>query len=209
MKRETPGGRASGAAFGWQGRWRACAERDARGLGLGRTGRATREGIVRAAPLDSGQRNPGPRNGVAGVAPGSSRQRGFTLLEVIVAFAVLALALVLLLGTLSGSAREVRLSADAGRAALHAQSLLDQVGVGEALRPGVRDGEFEDGRYRWNLRIDPYVDPSRRAPDTIDPAAARLLLLALDVEWGDGGPRQRLQLQTLRLAQPDALGGQR
>src|SRR3546814_9469204 len=44
-------------------------------------------------------------------------ERGFTLLEVIIAFAVLALALTLLLGTLSGSAREVRASADAGRAA--------------------------------------------------------------------------------------------
>ncbi len=136
---------------------------------------------------------------------GRSRQAGFTLLEVIVAFAVLALALVLLLGTLSGSAREVRWSADAGRAALHAQSLLDQVGVGEPLRPGVRDGEFEDGRYRWTLHVDRYVDPTRRGPDTIDPGAARLLLLALDVEWGDGGPRERLQLQSLRLAQPEAL----
>jgi general secretion pathway protein I len=132
-------------------------------------------------------------------------QRGFTLLEVIIAFAVLAVALVLLLGTLSGSAREVRLSADAGRAALHAQSLLDQAGVGEELRPGTRDGEFEDGRYRWTLHVDPYVDPTLRANATRDPGAARLLLLALDVEWGEGGPRQRLRLQTLRLAQPDAL----
>lgn len=136
-----------------------------------------------------------------------SRGRGFTLLEVIIAFAVLALALTLLLGTLSGSAREVRASADAGRAALHAQSLLDQVGVGEALRPGRRDGEFEDGRYRWNLRIDPYVDPTARTRDAIEPGAARLMLLALDVEWGDGGPRQSLRLQTLRLAQPDAFDG--
>src|SRR3546814_19434394 len=48
-------------------------------------------------------------------------ERGVTLLEVIIACAVLALALTLLLGTMSGSAREVRASADAGRAALHAQ----------------------------------------------------------------------------------------
>ena len=45
------------------------------------------------------------------------RQRGYTLLEVIVAFALLAMALTLLLGILSGSARQVRQSADAGRAA--------------------------------------------------------------------------------------------
>ena len=135
----------------------------------------------------------------------TSRQRGFTLLEVIIAFAVLALALTLLLGTLSGSAREVRASADAGRAAMHAQSLLDQVGVGEALRPGSRDGEFEDGRYRWNLSIDRYVDPARRARDTIEPGAPQLMLLALHVEWGEGGPRERLDLQSLRLAQPEAL----
>ncbi len=132
-----------------------------------------------------------------------SRGRGFTLIEVIIAFAVLALALTLLLGTLSGSVREVRDSADAGRAALHAQSLLDQVGVGEALQPGSRDGEFEEGRYRWTLRIDPYVDPTRRQRDTIEPGAARLMLLALHVEWGEGGPRQRLDLQSLRLAQPE------
>ena len=136
-----------------------------------------------------------------------SRQRGFTLIEVIIAFALLALALTLLLGTLSGSAREVRWSADAGRAALHAQSLLEQTGVGESLQPGTRDGEFEDGRYRWNLRIEPYADPSQRTRDTIDPAAPRLLRLALTMEWGEGGPRQRLELQTLRLAQPDALQG--
>lgn len=145
-------------------------------------------------------------DGTVVAAPGIGRQRGFTLLEVIIAFAVLALALTLLLGTLSGSAREVRASADAGRAAMHAQSLLDQVGVGEALRPGSRDGEFEDGRYRWNLSIGRYVDPTRRARDTIEPGAPQLLLLALHVEWGEGGPRERLDLQSLRLAQPDPAG---
>ena len=135
----------------------------------------------------------------------AARQRGFTLIEIVIAFAVLGLALTLLLGTLSGSAREVRDSADAGRAALHAQSLLDQVGVGEGLQPGSRDGDFEDGRYRWSLRIDPYVDPTQRRRDTIEPAAARLMLLALHVEWGEGGPRQRLDVQSLRLAQPEGL----
>ena len=39
----------------------------------------------------------------------TGRQRGFTLIEVVIAFAVLALALTFMLGTLSGSARQMRL----------------------------------------------------------------------------------------------------
>ena len=128
------------------------------------------------------------------------RQRGYTLIEVIVAFALLALALTLLLGTLSGAVRQVRWSGDAGRAALHAQSLLDEVDVAEPLKPGQRDGEFEDGRYRWTLEITPWTDRSLPPATTRDPAAMKLYELALSVQWGDGGPRQRLQLRTLRIA---------
>jgi general secretion pathway protein I len=125
-------------------------------------------------------------------------QRGYTLIEVIVAFALLAGALTLLLGTLSGALRQVRWSGDAGRAALHAQSLIDQLGVGAPLRPGTRSGEFEDGRYRWTLDVARWAEPvARDAPR--DPAEPQLLELRLGVEWGDGGPRERLRLSTLRL----------
>jgi len=133
-------------------------------------------------------------------------QRGYTLLEIIVAFAVLGLALSLLLGTLSGSTRQVRWAADSGRAALHAQSLLDATGVGEVLKPGRRAGEFEGGRYRWVLEVAPYADRSRPPPQIVDAFAPRLLQLQLTVLWGEGGPRERLQLQSLRLVQPDMSG---
>ena len=130
--------------------------------------------------------------------------RGFTLIEVIVAFAVLALALTLLLGTLSGATKQVRWADDAGRAALHAQSLLDQTGVGAPLQPGQREGEFEDGRYRWTLQVEPWRDQAAQDAALIDPGASRLMRLTLAVQWGEGGPRQQLQLQTLRLVAPDA-----
>lgn len=125
-------------------------------------------------------------------------QRGYTLIEVIVAFALLALALTLLLGTLSGALRQVRWSSDAGRAALHAQSLIDQLGVGEPLQPGVRNGEFEDGRYRWTLEVARWAEPAA-ANALRNTAAPQLLELRLGVQWGDGGPRERLRLRTLRL----------
>jgi general secretion pathway protein I len=149
---------------------------------------------------NSARRGDGIRIPVAG----SSTLRGYTLIEVIVAFAILALALTLLLGTLSGATRQVRWADEAGRAALHAQSLLDQVGVGEALQPGHRDGDFEHGRYRWSLGVAPYQDPLLPPPTTLDLSAPRLLQLSLTVQWGDAvdDPRRRLQLQSLRLVTP-------
>ncbi len=130
------------------------------------------------------------------------RPHGFTLLEVIVAFALMALALTLLLGSLSGATRQIRAADDATRASLHTQSLLAQIGVGEFLQPGRREGEFENGRYRWELEIAPYDDPIKALTPIRDPSAPELLRLRLITRWGDE-PRQRIVWDTLRLMPPD------
>ncbi len=130
--------------------------------------------------------------------------RGFTLLEVLVAFALLAVALTLLLGTLSGAARQVGEADLRSRAVLHAQSLLAATGVQAPLQEGQREGEWEDGRYHWSLQVQPYVEP--RATDvTLAPVDAigvpRLLELRLQVRWSQqrGG---QLDWRTLRLVPP-------
>lgn len=140
-------------------------------------------------------------------SPPAVLQHGYTLIEVIVAFGVLALGLTLLLGTLSGATRQIRGADDAGRAALHAQSLLDQVGVGEVLQPGRREGEFEDGRYRWTLDIQPWRDPTAPPAQPTAIAEPQLLQLALTVQWGDDARWQRLSLRSLRLVAPDPGAG--
>src|SRR5690606_41433207 len=89
---------------------------------------------------------------------------------------------------------------------LHAQSLLDVVGVGEVLAPGRRDGNFEDGRYVWELEVEPYLDRARVPGQPVDPFAPQLLRLSLLVRWGEGGARERLQVESLRLVQPDPSG---
>lgn len=130
------------------------------------------------------------------------RERGYTLIEVVIAFAVLALALTLLLGTLTNSSHEVRWSSDAGRAAMLSQSVLDRVEMDGALREGARDGQFEDGRYRWQLQVRRY---GARTGQPVDPNVPVLLALDLTMEWGDGGPRETLVLHSLRLV-PANLG---
>lgn len=144
--------------------------------------------------------------GIAARTTERSRQRGYTLIEIIVAFAILALGLTLLLGTLSGATRQVRAAGDAGRAALHAQSLLDE--FGNLPQPQEREGELEQGRYRWRLDVEPWRDPSPGlAASPVDPNGARLLHLRLQVDWGEGAPVRRVEATSLRLVvpQPDGI----
>lgn len=162
--------------------------------------------LIPCKAVGAARRGVGRGDGIARAAASRGSQRGYTLLEIIVAFAVFGLALTLLLGILSGGVGQVRWSADSARAALHAQSLLDVVGVGEVLMPGRREGGFEDGRYRWVLDVDPYLDRARVPGQPVDPFAPQLLQLSLQVQWGEGGPRERLQLESLRLVQPDPSG---
>lgn len=132
-----------------------------------------------------------------------ARQHGFTLIEVVVASALLALALTLLLGSLSGAVRQVRQADDASRVALHAQSLLAQVGVGQPLVAGVEEGEWEQGRYRWRLELAPFVDPGRRPNAPVPVGPAKLMELSLDVQWDQDGRPRTLQWHSLRLAPAD------
>lgn len=133
--------------------------------------------------------------------PTRRRQHGFSLLEVIVAFALLALALTLLLGSLSRASRQVRDSADSSRATLHAQSLLAQLGAGEVLQPGRQEGTFEGDRYHWQLDVVPFADPLA-ARAQVDPGGPQLFDVRLAVRWGSER-RQAMQWRTLRLAPRD------
>lgn len=130
-------------------------------------------------------------------------QRGYSLLEVIVAFAVLALALTLLLGSLSGASRQIKQADLRSRAVLHAQSLLAVTGVVEPLQDGERSGEWEDGRYRWQLQVAPYQEPRTDTLPVADTVAGpRLAQLTLQVSWGDTDA-DRMQWRSLRLLPAD------
>ena len=87
-------------------------------------------------------------------------QRGFTLLEILVAFAIMAMALGGLTLAFTSGLRAVDRSAAVSQATLQAQSLLDQVGISIPLDDGGATGRFDDGT-RWSIAITPF-DPGQR-----------------------------------------------
>jgi len=142
------------------------------------------------------------------------RQRGFTLLEVILAFALLATGLGLLLGLQSRGLQQIRWAGDASQASLHAQSKLDAIGVLDYIEPGQSEGAFADGRYRWTLDVreieDPVPLPEATPPAPQQPIALPVLYrVALNVRWGRESSQQQIDFVTLRVrhAQVAAVGG--
>lgn len=96
------------------------------------------------------------------------RTRGFTLLEVLVALAVIALGLVALVQTAAGSARELERLRETTLATWVAADAITRVRVGEGFpAPGRRDGVARMGPrdWYWEMVIQPTNEPQLRRLD--------------------------------------------
>jgi general secretion pathway protein I len=149
-------------------------------------------------------------------------QRGFTLVELVAAFAIFVLGFGILLQVLSSCLHTTTQSADYTRAALWAQSLLDTQGVGEALQEGDVSGRFDD-RYSWHLSINKIQPPEepQGMPGAVVPGNANvkgpqvttlgnnvdLYQLELVVTWGTFYMTHNARFVTLRAISSDAANG--
>jgi type II secretion system protein I len=82
-----------------------------------------------------------------------SSQAGFTLLEVLVAFAVLAVMIVPILQVFGGGLGAVESARARSTAALLARSKLAEVGAGEILTEGETSGTSNVPGFRWRRTI--------------------------------------------------------
>ena len=131
------------------------------------------------------------------------RARGFTLIEIVVAFTVLALGIGLAMQIATGAMRNARRAAERTEAALYAQSLLDSAGVGERLEEGDTSGEFGED-YRWTLTVAKHeVESEAAVPLEAGAAPVQLYRLELVVVWGERPREQEARFVTLRALTPD------
>jgi general secretion pathway protein I len=118
---------------------------------------------------------------------------GFTLVEVIVALAMLSLGLSVLLGLISNSLRQSANAERTAEAGSLAQSLMAEVGTDLPIKSDERDGQFPNG-YRWHVKIQPYGDAGEREEWPVG-----VYTISTEVEWEDGTQRRFYALTTLRL----------
>ena len=132
---------------------------EARERGASQSEARPRSGRVRAQSLGSPRGR--PARGERFSRTGGLGAAGFTLLEVLVAFTILALMLTVLLRIFSEGFRGMSAAEVHAAAALHAQAALTSVGAEIPLAAGDWAGE-RDG-FLWRVSIDLYQEPALMA----------------------------------------------
>jgi general secretion pathway protein I len=124
-------------------------------------------------------------------------EKGLSLLEVLIAFAILGIVLTALLRVFGTGLRNSALADAKSQAALRAESVLASVAAEPVLRPGETEGDYGDG-YQWRRTIRLYNDQQ------LGPEAATLPVVPMEiiaeVSWGGVFRPDKLRLATLRLA---------
>jgi len=129
-------------------------------------------------------------------------QLGFTLLEVIVAFAIAAITLGILSQIFAQGARNLALAEDYDSALILANSLLTEYSTKE-IEKETSYSEHTD-QFQWTVSIEPYSDRATTpivAPSETLLATERLRLVKIDVDvaWRRHAISRSINLNSLRL----------
>ncbi|MFZ5997471.1 MAG: type IV pilus modification PilV family protein [Nitrospirota bacterium] len=121
-----------------------------------------------------------------------SRREGFTLLEVLVALSILAMALVMIMQLFSADMRSITASEDYVAATIKAEALMREVLDDPELKEQVWNFQTEDG-YAVDVAV------KKDLEDRTEKLNVELLDVTLTVRWKKGIKDRSLSLHTMKL----------
>ena len=136
----------------------------------------------------------------------SRASRGFTLLEVLIAFVIASLALAALYQAVSAGVGAVRAATLYNDAMSRARSHLDAAVHGGTLTPGDWHGD-DGGGFHWHLRVEPSAQAVPYSVDRTSGAANPALVLdtvTVRISWGSGRGVRQVRLDTRQIAMATA-----
>jgi general secretion pathway protein I len=120
-------------------------------------------------------------------------ETGFTLLEILVALVIFALAFAVVAQIMQTALHQSTVARSLTGASLLARSELARVGVEVPLQVGRAEGETDDG-MRWQTEIELVEGPD-------EDQSLALFQVQVTMAWG-AGPAEQLMLTTLRAGLP-------
>ena len=134
---------------------------------------------------------------------GFFKQTGFTLIETLVAFMILAISLVVVMQLYSGGLKSNKLSSDYLYGIFHAKEKMEELLLSENMLAENLSGDFGDG-YSWQATID--LIESEDETDITLPIAA--YDITLDVSWRSGIRDKHFKIKTVKLSEISETEGQ-
>jgi general secretion pathway protein I len=134
-----------------------------------------------------------------------TRDRGYTLIEVLVAMIILALSLTIMFRIFAGGLRKIETATDYTRAAMVAESVLAATGGTEKLVAGETSGRLLD-KYRWSRSVIPFQSGDALSKNGNNVNAYQVSVV---VEWPAREGFHSLDVSTLKLAGSYQEGGRK
>lgn len=135
----------------------------------------------------------------------SLRDRGFTLIEVVVAMAILGVGLVVIIELFSGGLRLEKTSEEFSQAVNYARMKMEEISLQEKIEEGTQSGQF-DKFFRWETewkRID-VLPPEKVQAFTLP---IELFQLRVNVFWKSGSKERSTGVETYRAIRRQELSG--
>ena len=131
--------------------------------------------------------------------------RGFTLIEVVVALAILGVGLTVIIELFSGGLRLGRASIEYTKAVNYARMKMEETMMKPTIEEGTQEGESDDKIFRWQtgvkrvdlLSIDKSID--YKPP-------VELFRVKIDVFWKSGSKEKSTSVESLKAMKPEEEG---
>ncbi len=135
---------------------------------------------------------------------GRAKNQGFTLLEVLVAMAILGIGLIVIIELFSGGLRLGRTSEEYTRAVGYARMKLEEISLAKTLEEGIEEGEF-DREYRWQVEVKK-VDLLPPGRETSYQPPVALYWVRIEVLWKSGIRERTTALESYRILKAEESG---
>jgi general secretion pathway protein I len=134
------------------------------------------------------------------MAARSDLASGFTLLEVMIAFVIAALAIAALLQAGGTGLSATSTAALYGQALSHAQSHLEAAAHGAPLAPSDHQGD-DGGGFHWRVRVTPAASTTIQRVGTVPrpPLTVTLYTIGVWISWQSGGHVRQVHLETQQI----------
>lgn len=127
-----------------------------------------------------------------------TRQSGFTLLEVVVAMAIVTLGVVTLFEVFSLALRLGARSVTKTEVVALSRQVMDEALILRKVRGGVEEGSFA-GEHRWKLEVQPF----QKEGESPFSEGWELKEITLQMRYGESGSPKAVEVRTLHLVKKE------